>query len=290
VAGDVPAPGDPETHTHHLHLTEPGSDLWRERLTFRDTLRSDPALIAQYQQLKYDLRPPGRRRGLTPWSRSGSFGYASCPVYRAVRQTCSVIATVPATVERLLTADVAREIARAYGDRPIYPGQIVIDGPARTRKFPGWPGPVLVLAEENQGACSWGVPLDGDQDRSQVLVGGDLCATVTYAGSVGDFITARRWDYQCVNADFCVAARAAVLDETSLGYLQARCTPSVTTEGWPGLRQYRFEHQDVRVLLWSDTDQCDWLISAASEASLQEFIAGLLSLPSLRAARWAGQA
>jgi GrpB-like predicted nucleotidyltransferase (UPF0157 family) len=22
--------------THHLHLTEPGSDLWRERLAFRD--------------------------------------------------------------------------------------------------------------------------------------------------------------------------------------------------------------------------------------------------------------
>jgi GrpB-like predicted nucleotidyltransferase (UPF0157 family) len=25
-------------HTHHLHLTEPGSDLWQERLAFRDAL------------------------------------------------------------------------------------------------------------------------------------------------------------------------------------------------------------------------------------------------------------
>jgi GrpB-like predicted nucleotidyltransferase (UPF0157 family) len=39
-------------HTHHLHLTQPGSALWRERLAFRDALRADPALREQYQALK----------------------------------------------------------------------------------------------------------------------------------------------------------------------------------------------------------------------------------------------
>jgi GrpB-like predicted nucleotidyltransferase (UPF0157 family) len=38
--------------THHLHLTEQGSDLWRERLAFRDALRADPALAAEYQEWK----------------------------------------------------------------------------------------------------------------------------------------------------------------------------------------------------------------------------------------------
>lgn len=38
--------------THHLHLTEPGSDLWRERLAFRDALQADPALAAEYQEWK----------------------------------------------------------------------------------------------------------------------------------------------------------------------------------------------------------------------------------------------
>jgi len=193
---------------------------------------------------------------------------------------------VPAAIERLLTADVAREIARAYGDRPIYPEQIVVDSPVQeARRFPGWPGPVLVLADENQGGCSWGVPLDG----SQVLVGGER-TTVTYARSVEDFIAARRWDTECVNSAFCVAAQAAALNEESFGYLRACCRPSVTTEGWPGVRQYRFEQLDVRVLLWSDIEQCDWLISATSEVSLKEFTAGLLTLPSLRAARWADEA
>ena len=35
-----------------VHLTEPGSDLWRERLAFRDALRSDPALVAEYAEWK----------------------------------------------------------------------------------------------------------------------------------------------------------------------------------------------------------------------------------------------
>jgi GrpB-like predicted nucleotidyltransferase (UPF0157 family) len=41
--------------THGVHLTEPGSDLWRERLAFRDALRADPALVAEYEALKLRL-------------------------------------------------------------------------------------------------------------------------------------------------------------------------------------------------------------------------------------------
>ena len=41
--------------THSLHLTRPGSDLWRERLAFRDALRVDPALVAEYEALKLGL-------------------------------------------------------------------------------------------------------------------------------------------------------------------------------------------------------------------------------------------
>ena len=41
--------------THQLHLTEPGSDLWVERLAFRDALRADPALVAEYQALKLQM-------------------------------------------------------------------------------------------------------------------------------------------------------------------------------------------------------------------------------------------
>lgn len=41
--------------THHLHLTAPTSSLWRERVAFRDALRSDPALLCEYEDLKTGL-------------------------------------------------------------------------------------------------------------------------------------------------------------------------------------------------------------------------------------------
>jgi GrpB-like predicted nucleotidyltransferase (UPF0157 family) len=47
--------GDVDTRTHQLHLTRPDSALWRERLTFRDTVRQDPALLLEYQKLKRRL-------------------------------------------------------------------------------------------------------------------------------------------------------------------------------------------------------------------------------------------
>lgn len=47
--------GPVEQQTHALHLTEPGSDLWRERFAFRDALRADAELRAEYERLKQDL-------------------------------------------------------------------------------------------------------------------------------------------------------------------------------------------------------------------------------------------
>jgi GrpB-like predicted nucleotidyltransferase (UPF0157 family) len=41
--------------TFNLHLTEPGSDLWLERFAFRDALRADSELAAEYEALKLAL-------------------------------------------------------------------------------------------------------------------------------------------------------------------------------------------------------------------------------------------
>jgi GrpB-like predicted nucleotidyltransferase (UPF0157 family) len=47
----------PEAHlfvkdTFGIHLTEPDSDLWQERLAFRDALRLDPKLRGEYAEWK----------------------------------------------------------------------------------------------------------------------------------------------------------------------------------------------------------------------------------------------
>lgn len=41
--------------THHLHLVPVGSALWKERLFFRDALRADASLAAEYAALKRKL-------------------------------------------------------------------------------------------------------------------------------------------------------------------------------------------------------------------------------------------
>ena len=41
--------------THHLHIVEFGGTPWRDRLAFRDVLRSDPATARRYAELKADL-------------------------------------------------------------------------------------------------------------------------------------------------------------------------------------------------------------------------------------------
>jgi GrpB-like predicted nucleotidyltransferase (UPF0157 family) len=45
----------PEVRTHHLHLVPLNSRLWLERLAFRDALRADEALRAEYRTLKLHL-------------------------------------------------------------------------------------------------------------------------------------------------------------------------------------------------------------------------------------------
>lgn len=48
-----PSTGPWWEETHHLHLAERESDLWRERLAFREALRADPALASEYQEWKF---------------------------------------------------------------------------------------------------------------------------------------------------------------------------------------------------------------------------------------------
>jgi GrpB-like predicted nucleotidyltransferase (UPF0157 family) len=47
--------GSPAHRTHHLSLAEPGSRFWRQHLLFRDVMRANPALAAEYARLKHDL-------------------------------------------------------------------------------------------------------------------------------------------------------------------------------------------------------------------------------------------
>lgn len=47
--------------THHLHLVPMESELWRDRLLFRDYLRSHPEAAEEYAALKFRLAEEHRR-------------------------------------------------------------------------------------------------------------------------------------------------------------------------------------------------------------------------------------
>lgn len=47
--------GSGEAKTHHLHLIEHAGLSWREKIAFRDQLRSDPPLRQRYETLKVRL-------------------------------------------------------------------------------------------------------------------------------------------------------------------------------------------------------------------------------------------
>lgn len=57
----------PSHRTHHLHLVPADSPRFREELAFRDRLRSDPGVAAEYAALKRDLaaRFPDDREAYT---------------------------------------------------------------------------------------------------------------------------------------------------------------------------------------------------------------------------------
>ena len=57
----------PSRRTHHLHLIPTGSNRFNDELTFRDRLRADQALAAEYASLKRDLaqRFPDDREAYT---------------------------------------------------------------------------------------------------------------------------------------------------------------------------------------------------------------------------------
>jgi GrpB-like predicted nucleotidyltransferase (UPF0157 family) len=57
----------PAARTHHLHLIPWRSQLWQERLAFRDALRKSSSLAQQYEKLKLELaaRYPHDREAYT---------------------------------------------------------------------------------------------------------------------------------------------------------------------------------------------------------------------------------
>ena len=70
-------PRPSEDRTHHVHLVVRGSDFWYRHLLFRDILRTDPSIRADYEHLK-------RRLAESDWQSSNDYAKAKTEFIEAV--------------------------------------------------------------------------------------------------------------------------------------------------------------------------------------------------------------
>lgn len=186
---------------------------------------------------------------------------------------------VEETIERarVVFSD-APALAQAYTDQPVFPEVLQVDRGPDFQFFPRWKGSeVLVLCHENQGVVTWGLDLDlGGGGR--VIVGGDLedaTDTEVYVDDVETFARCRMWDLVCLDSQPLLQAQADRLDRAALREIRADWHEETTTFGWPGRRNYRFERDRLRLMIWAGREQADWWVSGPANELIR-------ALPALR--------
>jgi hypothetical protein len=143
---------------------------------------------------------------------------------------------------------------------------------------------------ENQAVCVWALRLDGGDDPPVVVACDPDLEWRPCAESFSAFVGCEVWDHSEIwdetGARILLQAQATPLREADLLFLRARFTEAATTRGWPGNNQYRFERDDVRVLVWDGEDQADWFITATTEGWLAAVAAELWECADLRTSLW----
>ena len=192
--------------------------------------------------------------------------------------------SVPTDISAALTLEVAREIA-IYDDTVVFPEEVLVYEPGDGNEyFSDYPTPILVLMFENQGVCAWGVPLG--VDHPPVLVGDEFGVT-RFSPNIETFIAARRWDDACFSlGPTMIQAQAEPLPDVARRFLDERYESRITTHGWPGHTQLRYESGSTRIMLWLSEEQCDWFIAAKSAGELEDAMRSLIALSDLATSAW----
>ncbi len=131
---------------------------------------------------------------------------------------------------------------------------------------------LLVIRHENQGVCRWAARLDGSDDPPVVVAyDSALRGWQRCADRFSDYVYSCVWDYTFVfGRELLIQAQNGPLTEAALRELRSQFGVELTTYGWPGHTQYRFEKDDRHLLIWVQDDQADWWLAADAERSVAE--------------------
>lgn len=171
---------------------------------------------------------------------------------------------VPAALRELLTSKCWPSFLSHFSrcDQPIEVNELL------ESRWPGYDptaNRILPFMIENQGVCTWAVPLDGSEDP-EVMIEVDSGNPPTWQHASPSFSTWLRCqvlDRRLLDKAL-FAAQAEPLDEPTLAALERAFDEEPRTFAWPGRTQYRFRSTLGELLLWAADDQCDWWIAPAS--------------------------
>ena len=139
---------------------------------------------------------------------------------------------------------------------------------------------LLPIRYENQGVCTWAIHIDGSDDPP-VLVDVDTDGEQPnpFADTFSEYVYSGIWDYNRVfDRPALVQAQNRPLSSEAVATLQRTHVQEVSTYGWPGSMQYRFDASNNAILIWSNTDQADWFAAASSANALKDLLQSIWTL------------
>lgn len=139
---------------------------------------------------------------------------------------------------------------------------------------------LLPIRHENQGVCTWAIHIDGSDDPP-VLVDVDTNGNQwnPFADTFSEYIYLGIWDYKRVfGQPALVQAQSRPLSSEAIAAMRSTHVQEVSTHGWPGGMQYRFEASNNAILIWSNTDQADWFAAASTANALKDLLQSIWTL------------
>jgi hypothetical protein len=194
-------------------------------------------------------------------------GRVARPSARAAAETARVEqrlgCRVPAALRALLVTDLWPGFLRDFsnGDEPLSPRKM-LSKRSIWKGYDAFAAGLLPFMRENQGVCTWAVPL-GSGDDPPVLVevdSGDPPIWQTAAPTFSLWLRCQVEDHLVLDRAL-FAAQAKPLRRKDRASLLERFTPGPTTTGWPAREILRLHNDAGDVLLWNAADQCDWWIA-----------------------------
>lgn len=128
---------------------------------------------------------------------------------------------------------------------------------------------LLTFMYENQGVCTWSIPLQAGPDPEVFVEVGTMPrpAWSMACESFSAWLRARV-DDGLMSQRMTFAAQAPPLSAAMLKALQDAFVEGPRTYVWPGKTNYRFRGSEADILLWDAEGQCDWFVAPRSDATL----------------------